>query len=158
MNNKTISSDSPAAMECQEIQGQLSACLDKELSEAAEVKLVAHLERCEACRREWRRLKALDAALDALTAPVPLGLAEKVAAKLERPPRRQWWQSLAMAACLVLGIALGGAMAQNFYGIAGVSETGAEVAGLEVFGDFPRGSLGALVASYQPDEGNGNLP
>jgi hypothetical protein len=36
-------------------------------------------------------------------------------------------------------------------------DSGAEVASLEVFHDFPQGSLGAVVASYQPEEGNGNL-
>ena len=67
-------------MECQAVQAQLSAWLDDELSEAAGAMLTAHLERCEACRREWRKLTALDAALGNLAAPVPMGLAEKVAA------------------------------------------------------------------------------
>jgi hypothetical protein len=57
---------------------------------------------------------------------------------------------------LVLGIALGGTMARSFYGGAAPNEAGAEVASLEVFHDFPQGSLGAVVASYQPEEGNGN--
>jgi len=47
-------------------------------------------------------------------------------------------------------------MARTFYGGATPNETGAEVASLEVFHDFPQGSLGAVVASYQPEEGNGN--
>ena len=72
------------------------------------------LDRCEACRREWRKLTALDAALGNLAAPVPMGLAEKVAAKVRRPRRRPGWQSAALAACLVLGIALGGTMARGF--------------------------------------------
>jgi len=70
--------------------------------------------------------------------------------------RSEWRQLAALAACLVLGIALGGTMARSFYGAAAPSETGAEVASLEVFHDFPQGSLGAVVASYQPEEGNGN--
>ena len=142
-------------MECQAIQAQLSAWLDDELSEAAGVMLTAHLARCEACRREWRRLKALDAALGNLAAPAPLGLAEKVAAKIRRP-RRSGWQAVALAACLVLGIALGGTMARTFYGGATPDEAGAEVASLEIFHDFPQGSLGAVMASYHPEEGNGN--
>jgi hypothetical protein len=73
-------------------------------------------------------------------------------------PPRSGWQSAALAACLVLGIALGGTMARSFYSGASPSETGAEVASLEVFHDFPQGSLGAVVASYQPEEGNGNQP
>ncbi len=143
-------------MECQAVQAQLSAWLDHELDEAAGAVLSAHLKRCEACRREWRQLTALDAALSNLAAPVPSGLAEKVMAKVRRPRRRPGWQSAALAACLVLGIALGGTMARSFYGAAAPNETGAEVASLEVFRDFPQGSLGAVVASYQPEEGNGN--
>ena len=85
-----------------------------------------------------------------------MGLAEKVAAQVRRPRRRSGWQSVALAACLVLGIALGGTMARTFYGGATPNEAGAEVASLEVFHDFPQGSLGAVVASYQPEEGNGN--
>ena len=118
-------------------------------------------------RRTWKgvrpagrngdKLTALDAALGNLAAPVPMGLAEKVAAKVRRPRRRSGWQSVALAACLVLGIALGGTMARGFYGPATADTTGAEVASLEDFHDFPQGSLGAVVASYQPEEGNGNL-
>jgi len=144
------------AMECQAVQAQLSAWLDDELSEAAGAMLTAHLTRCEACRREWDQLTALDAALGNLAAPVPMGLAEKVAAQVRRPRRRSGWQSAALAACLVLGIALGGTMARSFYGGATPNEAGAEVASLEIFHDFPQGSLGAVVASYQPEEGNGN--
>jgi len=143
-------------MECQAVQEQLSAWLDDELSEATGAMLTAHLARCEACRREWRQLQALDAALGNLAEPVPVGLAEKVAAKVRRPRRRSGWQATALAACLVLGIALGGTMARSFYGGAAPNEGGAEVASLEVFHDFPQGSLGAVVASYQPEEGNGN--
>ena len=106
-------------MECQAVQEQLSAWLDQELDEAAEAVLAAHLEGCEACRREWRQLTALDAALGNLAAPVPPGLAEKVAAQVRRPRRRPGWQSVALAACLVLGIALGGTMARSFYGAGG---------------------------------------
>src|SRR4030067_198780 len=60
------SSGSPTAMECQAIQAQLSAWLDDELDAAAGAVLTAHLNGCEACRREWRELTALDAALSNL--------------------------------------------------------------------------------------------
>jgi anti-sigma factor RsiW len=156
MSKKQISSGSPTAMECKTVQAQLSAWLDDELSEAGGALLSEHLEGCEACRSEWRKLIALDAALGGLAAPVPAGLAEKVAAQVRRPRRRPGWQFAALAACLVLGIALGGTVARTFYSPATSSETGAEVASLEVFHDFPQGSLGAVVASYQPEEGNGN--
>jgi anti-sigma factor RsiW len=144
-------------MECGAIQEQLSAWLDGELAATAGAAIEAHLAGCAACRREWLKLTALDAALGNLTAPVPTGLAEKVLRRVRRPRRRSGWQSVAVAACLVLGLALGGTMARNFYGAAAPSETGGEVASLEDFHDFPHGSLGAVVASYQPEEGNGNL-
>jgi anti-sigma factor RsiW len=144
-------------MKCHEVQERLSAWLDGELPEAVGVALTAHLERCETCRREWLQLRALDAALDNLAAPVPPGLAEKVAARVWRPPRRLGWQSAALAACLVLGIALGGSLARSFHGTAAATGNGAEVASLEVFHDFPQGSLGTVVASYQPEAGNGGL-
>jgi predicted anti-sigma-YlaC factor YlaD len=143
-------------MECQTIQAQLSAWLDHELEETAGAVITAHLDRCEACRREWQELTALDAALGNLAAPVPPGLAENVVVRIRRPRHRRGWQSAALAACLVLGIALGGTLARGFYGTATTSETGTEVASLEVFRDFPQGSLGAVVASYQPDDSNGN--
>jgi anti-sigma factor RsiW len=145
-------------MECQEVREQLSAWLDAELDEATEAALAAHVEKCAACQREWRQLTALETALGELSAPPPLGLAEKVLAQVKPPRRRQWWQSVALAACLVLGVTLGGGMARTFYAPAGSSETEAEVASLEVFQDFPQGSLGTIVASYQPDDGNGILP
>jgi anti-sigma factor RsiW len=143
-------------MECQAVQAQLSAWLDQELDAAAGAELAAHVEGCEACRRAWQELTALDAALGNLAAPVPPGLAEKVVAQIRRPRRRSGWQSAALAACLVLGIALGGTLARGFYGAAAPSQTGTEVASLEDFHDFPQGSLGAVVVSYQPEEGNGN--
>jgi anti-sigma factor RsiW len=144
-------------MKCHEAQEHLSAWLDGELPEAAGAALTAHLERCETCRREWLQLRALDAALDNLAAPVPPGLAEKVAARVRRPQRRPGWQAAALAACLVLGIVLGGGMARSFHGTAAATGIGTEVASLEVFHDFPQGSLGTVVASYQPEAGNGNL-
>jgi len=144
-------------MKCQEVRQQLSAWLDAELEEAEGAVLAAHLDECEACRREWQDLTALDEALGRLEAPVPSGLAEKVLARVRPPRRRQWVQSVALAACLVLGITLGGTMARSFYAPAGINGTEAEVAGLELFQDFPQGSMGTIVASYQPDDSNGIL-
>jgi predicted anti-sigma-YlaC factor YlaD len=156
MDKEPISSGPRTAMECRQVQAQLSAWLDQELDAATGAVLTAHLESCEVCRRAWRQLQALDAALGNLAAPVPSGLAAKVAAQIRRPHRRQGWQSAALAACLILGIALGGTLARSFHSPAASNETGAEVASLEVFRDFPHGSLGAVVASYQPEETNGN--
>jgi predicted anti-sigma-YlaC factor YlaD len=145
-------------MKCQEVREHLSAWLDHEVDQATALTLAAHVEGCQACRQEWRNLQALEASLDALSVPVPPGLADHVLARLRPPRRRKWLQSVALAACLVLGIALGGTMARSFYTPAGSNGTEAELASLDVFHDFPQGSLGAVVASYQPDEGNGTLP
>jgi anti-sigma factor RsiW len=151
-------------MECRTVQEQFSAWLDQELSEAQEAAIAAHVESCAACGREWREWTALDAALGDLAAPVPAGLAEKVLARVRPPRRRQWWQSVALAACLVLGVALGSTMARTFYGAtdatadATVTGSGTEVASLEVFHDFPQGSLAAVMIADQPEEGNGKLP
>ncbi len=142
-------------MECQEVHEHLSAWLDDELDAAAGAGLAAHMEKCGACRREWHKLTVLESALGSLAAPIPSGLAKRVLAQVRPPRRRQWWQSIALAACLVLGIALGGSMARIFYAPTPSSHTEAEVASLDVFQDFPQGSLGTVVASYQPDEGNG---
>jgi predicted anti-sigma-YlaC factor YlaD len=144
-------------MECQEVRKQLSAWMDAELDEVAGAALAAHLDSCEACRREWRQLKGLESALGYLSAPVPPGLAEKVLARVKTPRRRQRWQSMALAACLVMGIALGGSMARSFYTPAGFNGKATEVGSLEDFQDFPEGSMGTIVASYQPDEENGSL-
>ncbi len=152
MDKEKISSGLGTAMECQEVQGQLSAWLDQELDDATGAMISAHLETCVACRRDWQRLQALDAALGSLAAPVPPDLAAKVAERLRRPRRRQGWQSAALAACLILGIALGGTLGRSFHSPLATTETGQEVANLEDFHDFPQGSLGAVVASYQPDE------
>jgi predicted anti-sigma-YlaC factor YlaD len=142
-------------MNCQEVREHLSAWLDAELDEATAAALEAHVGECEACRQEWRQLTALESALGDLAAPPPAGLAEKVLAQIRPPRRRQWWQSVALAACLVLGIALGGSMARTFYAPVGSNHTEAETASLDVFQDYPQGSLGTIVASYQPDDGNG---
>lgn len=140
---------------CLEVQDRLSAWLDGELAPEVMTQVERHLEGCAGCRQELALLTALDQALGDLTAPVPAGLPEKVRARLRRPSRR-WWQNLALAASLVLGIFLGGTLARDFYSQpqpqSGVS---AEVAGLEAFHDFPQGSMGMILASYQEDEGNG---
>ncbi len=138
---------------CEEVREQLSAWLDGELAEAERARVAAHLDSCAACRRELAQLTALNAALAELAAPVPSGLAERVLARVQ-PSRRYWWQNLALAASLVMGIVLGGALARDFYPLA-ANGTGADIAALEDFYDFPQGSLGAIFVSYQSEEGNG---
>jgi anti-sigma factor RsiW len=145
-------------MKCQEVQEHLSAWLDDELDATISAAVAAHVDHCEACRRQWRKLRALDSALSDLVAPVPPDLAAKVLARVKPPRRRALVQSLALAACLVLGIALGGGMARTFYApTAAPNGTTSEIASLDTLQDFPQGSLGTIVASYQPDDNNGTL-
>jgi anti-sigma factor RsiW len=142
-------------MKCPEALEHLSARLDGELAPEVLALVDRHLESCAGCRRELAQLEALEQALAGLPRPaVPAGLAEKVQARLRRP--RRWWQSLALAASLVVGIVLGGALARDFYPLSQENGFSTEVASLEAFHDFPQGSMGLILASYHEDEGNGN--
>lgn len=133
------------------VRERLSAWLDGELSAAERREVAAHLEVCEECRRELALLTRLDAALGHLDAAVPPGLAERVLDRLQ-PRRRYWWQSLALAASLLLGIVLGGTLARDFYPYQTAANGTGEVLALEEFNDFPQGSLGAVMVSYQMDQ------
>ncbi len=144
------------SMKCPKVQDHLSAWLDGELAPEVAAAIARHLESCAGCCRELAQLEALEQALGALPpAALPPGLPEKVGARLPRPPRRGW-QSLALAASLVLGILLGGAMARDFYPLTRDTGVEPEVASLDAFYDFPQGSMGMVLASYQGDEVNGN--
>ena len=140
---------------CEYVCERLSAWLDGELTEAERAAVAAHLEACAGCRRELAQLSALDAALESLSAPVPPLVAERVLARLRPPRRRRGWRSLALAASLILGIVLGGTLARDFYPWPSGNGSGAEIVALEDFHDFPQGSLGSVLASYQAEEGNG---
>lgn len=141
-------------MQCLEVQEHLSAWLDGEAPEELHGAVAAHLAECPACRAELKVLERLDAALAGLESPAPRGLAEKVRQQLPRPAS-PWRQSLALAACLALGIFLGGALTGSFYPTpATLNGNGNDVASLEVFQDFPQGSMGTVI-SYPQEEGNG---
>jgi anti-sigma factor RsiW len=140
---------------CLEVRDSLSAWLDGELAPEVRALVDRHLPGCADCRRELAQLEALEDVLGALPVKVPVGLPDKVLSRLRRP-RRQWWQSLALAASLILGIFLGGALTRNFYPMPVDSTFTTEVASLEAFHDFPQGSMGRILASYQPDEELGN--
>ena len=140
--------------QCDYVCERLSAWLDGELTEAERAAVAAHLEACSGCRRELAQLSALDAALESLSAPVPPLVAERVLARIGRP-RRRGWRSLALAASLIMVIVLGGTMARDFYPWPLDNVSGAEIVALEDFHDFPQGSLGSVLASYQAEEGNG---
>ncbi len=143
-------------MGCHEIQEQLSAFIDLEVGEELRRQITSHLAGCPACRAELEALERLEAALAGLEAPVPQGLAEKVRGRLPRPAA-SWRQSLALAACLALGIFLGGTLTGSLYPTPTALNSngnGNGVASLEVFQDFPQGSLGTAV-SYSQDEDSG---
>lgn len=141
-------------MNCLEVKELLSSWLDGETPPEVGEAVAAHLEGCPACRREARVLRRLDEALGGLTAPVPGDLAAKVRARLPRSTA-PWYQSLALAACLVLGLGLGGLLTQGLYGLNGGAGSGEvqELAGLEIFQDFPQGSLGTAI-SFEVEEEN----
>ena len=144
------------SINCPEVRESLSAWLDGELAPEMAAWVDRHLESCDACLRELAQLEALEQALAALPAPAaPPRLPEKVAVRLQRP-RRHWWQSMALAASLILGIVLGGTLARDFYPVPQETGFATEVASLEAFHDFPQGSMGLILASYQEDEGSGN--
>jgi len=140
-------------MNCRWVQEQLSRWLDGELPEPELSRVADHLEDCPLCRRELELMQRLDAALADLTVPVPPEMARKVLSRLARPSSF-WYQSLALAACLVLGIFLGGVLTGTFYRMpAAPNGNGNDLASLEVFQDFPQGSLGTLV-SYPDEDAN----
>jgi len=143
-------------MNCEEIRERLSAFLDGESGEELQIQITRHLASCPACQAELAALERLEAALENLEAPAaPRGLAGSVLRRLPRPAS-PWRQSLALAACLVLGIFLGGSLTGTLYpgpGTANGNGNGNEVASLEIFQDYPQGSLGGAF-SYQWEEEN----
>jgi len=134
------------------VRERLSAYLDGELSAGERREVAAHLEVCEECRRELDVLTRLDAVLGRLETAAPPQLAQRVLERLQ-PRRRYWWQSLALAASLLLGIVLGGTLARDFYPYQAATSGSGEDLALEEFNDFPQGSLGAVMVSYQTDQG-----
>ena len=139
-------------MKCTEVQEHLSAWLDGEVPEELRPRLADHLAACPVCQAELTALERLDAALAELEAPVPRDLAAGVLRRLPRPTP-SWVRSLALAACLVLGIFIGGSLTGTLYqGIQPANGNG-ELAQLEIFQDYPQGSVGGAF-SYQGEEDN----
>ena len=138
-------------MNCHEVQAYLSAWLDSEVPEGLGQRLADHLAGCPDCRAELAVLERLDAALAELEAPVPRDLAAKVRQRLPRGAY-PWFQSLALAVCLVLGVFLGGSLTGTLYpGHGSGNGITSDVASLEIFQDAPQGSLGGAF-SYQGEE------
>ncbi len=138
-------------MKCSEIQEYLSAWMDGEVPEGLGQQVEEHVAGCPACRAELACLSRLDAALAGLEAPVPRDLGAKVRRRLPRATY-PWLQSLALAACLVLGIFLGGSLTGTLYpGRGSTNGITSEVNGLGIFQDYPQGSLGGAF-SFQGEE------
>jgi anti-sigma factor RsiW len=139
-------------MKCTEVQEHLSAWLDGEVPEELRPQMSEHLAVCPVCQAELAVLERLDAALAELEAPAPRDLAAGVLRRLPRPTP-SWGRSLALAACLVLGIFIGGSLTGTLYkGIQPANSNG-EIAQMEIFQDYPQGSVGGTF-SYQGEEDN----
>jgi|UniRef100_A0A7V6A4E2 anti-sigma factor RsiW len=139
-------------MKCGEVQEHLSAWLDGEVPEGLHQRLADHVAGCPACRAELEAMERLDAALAGLEVPVPRSLADKVKRRLSRPAASPWLQSLALAVCLALGIFLGSSLTGRLYPWpASANGITNDVASLEIFQDYPQGSVGGAF-SYQGEE------
>ncbi len=139
-------------MKCPEVQERLSAWLDGESEAAEEKAMEAHLQVCARCRAELAALERLQEALAGLEAPVPEELGRRVLARL---PRRSWpWQrTLSLAASLIIGVILGGAVTGSLMSPYLGGGNGGEVLAFEAFHDFPQGSWGEII-NYPADEDN----
>jgi anti-sigma factor RsiW len=138
-------------MKCSEVQEYLSAWMDGEVPEGLRPRLADHLAGCPACQAELVTLKRLDAALAELEVPGPRDLAAKVGRRLPMPTS-PWRQSLALAVCLALGIFLGSSLTGTLYpALVPANGITNEVASLEIFQDYPQGSLGGAF-SFQGEE------
>lgn len=142
-------------MDCRQVQELLSAYLDGELPAPQQELVARHLDGCQACRREfqiWQQLWQ-----DLLSEPVaaPADLAARVLARLpgRRPP---WWQNLALAASLLVGIFLGGQLGLAVHQTMVALQTEAGEVGWEGLEAIPAYSLNALLASYDLENGNGS--
>lgn len=142
-------------MDCRQVQELLSAYLDGELPAPQQEMVARHLASCQACRRELQIWQQLWEALLREPVAAPADLAARVVARL--PGRqRQWWQHLALAASLLLGIFLGGQIGQEVYQttLAVQTDAGQESwEGLEA--DSPY-SLRAMLLNYDLENGNGS--
>ncbi len=154
-DQKSVMVNREHVMKCTEVQEHLSAWLDGEVPEELRPRLAEHLATCPACQAELATLERLDAVLAGLEAPGPRpDLAAGVLRRLPRPTS-PWVRSLALAACLLLGIFIGGSLTGTFYQGTQVAKANGngEVVSLEMLQDYPQGSVGGAFF-YQADEDN----
>ncbi len=141
-------------MKCSEVREYLSAFMDGEVPEGLRPGLDAHLADCPVCQAELAVMERLDAALAGLSVPVPVDLSIKMRRRLPRHSL-PWFQTLALAVCLALGIFLGGSLTGTFYP---VSRSGngitSDVATLGIFQDYPQGSLGGAFSFKGEGDGS----
>ncbi len=138
-------------MDCLWVQAKFSAYLDGELSPRQRQEIEAHVATCEACRQELRVWEQLWEALLAEPVAAPPNLRERVLARLPRP-RRPWWQNLALAASLLMGIFLGGRLGLEVHEIMGAQSQTEEA--LADFEASPTHSLPALLATTDLENGD----
>lgn len=70
-------------MSCRDVRARLVDLLYAEVDDDnGHASLTAHLEQCDGCRAAWNELRSLSSTLDRWTAPVPMGIAERVLAML----------------------------------------------------------------------------
>ena len=142
-------------MNCRQVQESLSAYLDGELPAPQHELVTRHLAGCETCRREYQVWQQLWKALVAEPVSAPADLTARVLARL--PGRRpSWWQPMALAASLVIGIFLGGQLGLAVYQTTLALPTEAGQAGWEGLEATPTYSLNALLASTDFENGNGS--
>ena len=108
-------------MDCKQIKEKLSAYMDAELDAAGRRQVDEHLEACESCAADLRRMEAVWELIAGVDAPEPPeALPEKITAglSLNREPEAEagrvalktllaWPMNAAAALAVVLGIVLG---------------------------------------------------
>jgi anti-sigma factor RsiW len=155
-------------MDCKDIREKLSAYMDGELDAALMKAVTDHVEACEACRDEVRRMEAAWDLLESVPVPEPsLGLKgrilQKAAGRAAPGARafvlrslRRWPMSLAAAAAIFFGVVFGGLLGRVYVSEpqsaaapqAVVAETtaGAAENGGDVFSELPEGTVGWYLA------------
>lgn len=160
-------------MDCRDIREKLSAYMDGEL-EGALMKAVAdHVEACEACRDEVRRMEAAWDLLDGVTVPEPSrALKDRILQNAAGPSRtgagaslwsafRRWPMTLAAAAAVLFGVLFGSLLGQA-YETSPQTESAPQTAyapqeesletavsangGGDVFSELPEGTVGWYLA------------
>ncbi len=141
-------------MNCRDIQERFSAYLDGELPTAQEAAVARHLEDCESCRREFQVWQQLWAMLDE-PVKAPADLQARVLARLA-PRRSPWWQQLALAASLLVGIFVGGSLGLEVHHTLLMLQSQDAQEAWEEFAPEPAHSLSGLLAGHDLENGNGS--